>query len=81
MEFRNGRHWHAAVVTGAMAVDNVGVQYYPLRATVTRDGIQESQQLRGYPGFIRALGDPPPPTPTAASDSLTPTEPETRRPQ
>jgi hypothetical protein len=50
VEFRNGRHWHPAVVTGAVAIDGTGCQYYPLRATATAGVIQEGQHLRGYPG-------------------------------
>ncbi len=61
VEFRNGRHWHPAVVTGAVDVDGTGCQYYPLRATATAGVIQEGQHLRGYPGFIRPLDDTPAP--------------------
>jgi hypothetical protein len=57
VEFRNGRYWHPAVVTGAVAIDGTGCQYYPLRAAATAGVIQEGQHLRGYPGFIRPLDD------------------------
>jgi hypothetical protein len=57
--FRNGAQWHPAVVTGGLATDSTGAQYYPLRATTGRGVIQEGQDLRGYPGFIRPQDDLP----------------------
>jgi hypothetical protein len=57
VEFRNGRHWHPAEVTGAPATDDSGYDYYPLRALETRGSVRKGDYVSGYHGFIRAAAD------------------------
>jgi hypothetical protein len=64
VEFRNGRHWHPAVVTGGVATDSTGCQYYPLRVTATAGVVKQGQHVRGYPGCIRPRHDTPSPSAT-----------------
>jgi hypothetical protein len=59
VEFRNGRHWHPAEVTGALDVDDVGYAYYPLRALQTRGTVTRGDFVSGYHGFVRPVPDAP----------------------
>lgn len=57
VEWLNTSFWKPGTITGPIAVDDIGVQYVPIRndAPNTRT-VSKGEQLRGYPGRIRLAG-------------------------
>lgn len=53
VEWRNGRHWHPATVTGERARDSLGEEYVPVKVRVTTRTIGYGDVIHGYPGAVR----------------------------
>lgn len=64
VEYRNGSHWHPAVIDGPITVDDItGGFYLPLHVTVTTRTISPAWPIQARPGSVRV--------PTAAAPSKT----------
>lgn len=53
VEWRNGRHWHPATVTGDRDSDSLGWEYVPVKTTASRGSVIRGEVIHGYPGAVR----------------------------